>query len=77
MNNAVQKRQLNSRRGFTIYLMFLVMFLLLFSSFMSQSAEILNLAGMQRRLITREGGVEPGYNWYLHLLREPAEKTDR
>ncbi|MBU1107169.1 MAG: hypothetical protein KKB51_10915 [Candidatus Riflebacteria bacterium] len=65
-----------NRRGFTIYFIFLILFLILFSGFMSQSAEIINLASMQRRLISREGGVQPGYNWYLHLLREPVERSD-
>ncbi|EKD84109.1 MAG: hypothetical protein ACD_39C00245G0005 [uncultured bacterium] len=72
MNKPSPARQLSRRRGFTIYLMFLVLFLLLFSGFMSQSTEILALAKLQSGLINAEGQVKPGHTWYLDQLLGPS-----
>ncbi|HAE40433.1 MAG TPA: hypothetical protein DCG57_17645 [Candidatus Riflebacteria bacterium] len=72
MNKSCNLSLKNDRRGFTIYLMMLVMFLLLFSGFMSQSSEILALAQFQSRLIKAEGQVKPGHTWYLDQLLGPS-----
>lgn len=65
------------RRGFTIYLVFLVMFLVLYSGFLTQSIEILDLAQMQTTLLTKESQVKSGTTWYLETLLGPAEINKR
>jgi len=72
MNRILLNRQLARRRGFTVYLMFLVLFLLLFSSFMAQGIEILALARLQTRLISAEAQIKPGSAWYLDQLLGPS-----
>ncbi len=70
------KRRFNSpagRRGFTVYLIFVLLFFLLISGFMTQSIEMLALARMQSDLLDKESRVKPGSSWYLENLLGPAE----
>lgn len=77
MNRPVAKMTLTDRRGFTIYLAFLVMFLVIYSGFLTQSVEILALARMQTTLIAKESQMKPGTAWYLETLLGPAEMNKR
>ncbi len=77
MNRPVAKMTTIDRRGFTIYLVFLVMFLVLYSGFLTQSIEILDLAQMQTTLLSKENQVKPGTTWYLETLLGPAEINKR
>ncbi len=62
-----------NRRGFTVYLIFVLLFMLLFSGFLTQSIEMLALARMQSDYLDRECMVKPGTSWYLENLLGPAE----
>lgn len=48
-----------SRRGFTVFLMFVVLLLILSSELFSQSVEILALGRMQVRLLNKQGEIRP------------------
>jgi len=73
MNKRASSSFINKKRGFTLYLMFLLLFLMIFSGFLSQSIEILALAGMQSDYLSKESKVKPGSTWYLEKLLGPAE----
>jgi len=53
--------------------MFLLLFLMIFSGFLTQSIEILALAGMQSDYLSKESKVKSGSTWYLENLLGPAE----
>jgi len=73
MNKIIRPAFCRRRRGFTIYLIFLLLFTMLISGFLTQSIEILALARMQTEFINQEGKVTAGSNWYLENLFGPAE----
>lgn len=73
MNKASCLQPFYSRRGFTVYLLFLMLFFVLMSAFLSQSIEILALARMQSEIIKSEGEIRSGNTWYLENLLGPAE----
>ncbi|KAF1083585.1 MAG: hypothetical protein GQF41_0363 [Candidatus Rifleibacterium amylolyticum] len=73
MTNRTSSSVVGRRRGFTLYLMFLLLFLMIFSGFLTQSIEILALAGMQSDYLSKESKVKSGSTWYLENLLGPAE----
>jgi len=72
MNKLLNRGVRAGRRGFTIYLMFVLLFLIIFSGFLAQSIEIFALAGMQSDYLGKESKVKPGSAWYLENLLGPA-----
>lgn len=50
---------MTNRRGFAVFFIFLVIILLLFSSFFSQSFEMLNIGRMQSRYLARICTITP------------------
>ncbi len=72
MNKGFKRGVPAGRRGFTIYLIFVLLFLIIFSGFLAQSIEIFALAGMQSDYLGKENKVKPGSTWYLENLLGPA-----
>ena len=62
------------RRGFIVYLIFLSLFIYIYSCFFAQILEIANLISSQNEILKIESTLKPGSSWYLENLLGPSEQ---
>lgn len=58
----------SGRRGFTIFLMFMVLMLVLFSDLFSQSREINAIGKLQTRILNKYGEIRPRVDARVKLI---------
>lgn len=62
----------SGRRGFTIFLMFMVLLLVLFSDLFSQSLEINAVGKLQTRILNKYGEIRPRVDARVKIILPEA-----